>query len=61
MRRREFIALAGGAASWPLSGKAQPKPKQGRIGFLEPGTREANGRFLASFRTGMAAHGWIEG
>jgi putative tryptophan/tyrosine transport system substrate-binding protein len=61
MRRRGFIALAGGAATWPLSAKAQAKLKQARIGFIDPGTREANGSFLTSFRSGMAEHGWIEG
>jgi putative ABC transport system substrate-binding protein len=59
MRRRGFIALASGAATWPLSATAQAK--KARIGFIDPGTREANGAFLTSFRAAMAALGWIEG
>ena len=59
MRRRTL--LAGAIGAWPLSATAQPKPKPARIGFIEPGTREANGPFLASFRAGMAVLGWTEG
>ena len=61
MKRRIFTALLGAAITPAPFVQAQPRIKQARIGFIEPGTREANGQFLTSFRTGMAARGWIEG
>ena len=60
LKRREFIALLGGAAGWPLTARAQ----QGAlpvIGLLYPGSPEANARLVASFRKGLAETGLVEG
>jgi putative tryptophan/tyrosine transport system substrate-binding protein len=64
MNRRALISLLGGAAassaSWPLPARAQ----QGAlpvIGLLHPGSPEANARYIAGFRKGLAETGHVEG
>jgi ABC-type uncharacterized transport system substrate-binding protein len=58
-RRREFIALLGGAAAWPLAARAQQPTQLARIGFLRaaaPNEKEFN-----AFRGGLRALGYVEG
>jgi putative tryptophan/tyrosine transport system substrate-binding protein len=62
VRRRQFIALLGGAAAWPLAARAQ-QGKQRRIGVLmhlaaddpESSTR------IAALRQGLHHLGWADG
>ena len=63
MRRREFIALIGGAASWPLAVSAQHAERKRRIGvLLNFRLDDAEGQARAT-AFGQALHelGWIEG
>ncbi len=61
MKRREFITLLGGAASWPLAAGAQPAGKLPTIGFLGPTTASAMAPWTAVFLQRLSELGWIEG
>jgi putative tryptophan/tyrosine transport system substrate-binding protein len=62
VRRREFIALVGAAATWPLGARAQHR-KVWRVGFLAVPSRPVpleSSRFGA-FARGMRELGYVEG
>jgi putative tryptophan/tyrosine transport system substrate-binding protein len=60
MRRREFIALVGGAATiLPIAARAQ-QPTKPVIGFLDPRSPEAMGDRLRGFRQGLKETGFVE-
>jgi putative tryptophan/tyrosine transport system substrate-binding protein len=62
MRRRNFIAFLGGAATWPLAARAQqPAAKVPRIGFLGNSTAELEANLVGPFRDGLRALGYEEG
>jgi putative tryptophan/tyrosine transport system substrate-binding protein len=64
MRRREFIALIGGAAAaWPLAARAQSAGRMRRVGIVMPypkGDVEYESRAHA-LRQEIAKLGWTEG
>jgi putative ABC transport system substrate-binding protein len=61
MKRREFIAIAGGfAAGWPLVTHAQ-QPAIPVVAFLDAAPLEIDVRGLAEFRKGLSEIGYVEG
>jgi len=59
MKRREFIALLGGAAAWPVMARAQDKVRV--IGILETTSPELNALNLDALRRGLEELGYTEG
>src|SRR5215831_3834584 len=61
MRRRDFIkVIAGSAAVWPLTTRAQ-QPALPVIGLLHVSTFEAGASLQLAFRQGLSETGYIEG
>jgi putative ABC transport system substrate-binding protein len=60
MRRREFIKLIGGAATWPLTAQAQ-QPAMPVIGFLHIASPGAYVHVVAAFRRGLMENDLVEG
>ena len=61
MKRRDFIALLGGAAAWPLAARAQQPAKLPIIGYMGQGTPAAEAKRVAAFVERLRELSWIEG
>jgi putative tryptophan/tyrosine transport system substrate-binding protein len=62
MQRRQFIALIGGAAAWPLTARGQPRAKTPKIGVLwHAGSAEEEAIYLGELRNGLSGLGYIDG
>ena len=61
MKRRDFIALLGGAAAgWPLAARAQQRRQVSRVGLLETTSRELNAANISAFQKGLRELGYVE-
>jgi ABC-type uncharacterized transport system substrate-binding protein len=60
MRRREFMALIGGAAAWPLTARAQQAARMARIGFLGLAPASIFATRVDALRIGLRDLGYIE-
>ena len=63
MRRREFIALFGGAAAWPIAARAQQPERMPRIGVFSGYAKDdpVGQSNLAAFQRGLTELDWIDG
>jgi putative tryptophan/tyrosine transport system substrate-binding protein len=61
MRRREVIALLGGAAAWPVTARAQQATKMPTIGFIGSGTMASQRTWLDALVQRLRELGWVEG
>jgi ABC-type uncharacterized transport system substrate-binding protein len=60
MRRREFIALLGGAAVWPAEAHTQQSAAP-VIGFISTGSPTTFAPLVAAFQRGLSEAGYIDG
>jgi putative ABC transport system substrate-binding protein len=60
VKRREFMFLVGGAATWPLAVRAQ-QAAMPVIAFISGRSADVSTRYVAAFRKGLNETGYVEG
>ena len=60
MRRRDFIAILGSAAMWPLVSRAE-QPSVPVVGFLGSASSDGYAPYVAAFLRGLKETGYIAG
>jgi len=62
MKRRDFITLVGGAATWPLGARAQQRERLPQVGVLLPATPDDSEypSLIVAFLQGLQQLGWTD-
>jgi len=60
IRRRKFMSLLAGAATWPLAARAQ-QAAMPAIGFIRTTTPDDSVKLVEAFRRGLGEVGYVEG
>jgi putative ABC transport system substrate-binding protein len=61
LKRRDFLTVLGGAATWPLAARAQNTGKVPTIGYLAALSEAADRPRRAAFAQRLAELGWVDG
>jgi putative tryptophan/tyrosine transport system substrate-binding protein len=63
LRRRGFLTVVGGAAAWPLAGRAQQPERVRRVGVLMgfPENDPSSRAYVTAFAGALGRFGWDEG
>src|SRR5215207_5594961 len=60
MRRRQFFGVLGGAAAWPVVGRAQQQTLP-VIGFLHSASASTFAEHIPAFHKGLSDAGYVDG